>query len=221
VEAAAQATADVALAEEDVAAAVASAGSQGKQLPAAQDVQFPYDWIVEHVRSFWCTKVIDVSEAQGADHGGGFAAARFTAKRKAFAQLPNEEKLRIVALWLERSSAPDYVADRARSVFVAGVGRRRAGPRIALFTFVGPWAWRTKDGVARHTGDLALGEVVHVLRKDAEVCALWTKMRQHADIVLSRLHAADLACCLELCPRTFEEEHIARLHLHLCGHRNA
>jgi hypothetical protein len=62
---------------------------------------------------------------------------------------------------------------------------------------------------------LALSEVVHVLRKDADVCDLWTKMRRHADILVSRLHAADVACCLEVCPRTFEEEHVARLHLHI------
>ena len=223
-----QGTAQAPLAEVDVAAALQSAGVHGVQEPAARGVVFPsvhewwgmtararYDWIVEHVRGFWCTKVLDVGEVVRAAVGERSAAARFTAKRKAFAQLPNEEKVRVVALWVQRSGAPEYVADRAKTIFVAGVGRRRAGPKTVLLTFVGPWTWRAKDGVVRHTGDLTLAEVVHVLQRDAAVCDLWSNMRRHADMLLSRVQAADLACCLEVCPRTFEEEHVARLHLHV------
>ena len=101
-----QGTAQAPLAEEDVAAAVQSAGVHGVQEPAARDVVFPsvhewwgmtararYDWIVEHVRGFWCTKVLDVPEVVQGGVGERSATARFTAKRKAFAQLPNEEKV--------------------------------------------------------------------------------------------------------------------------------
>ena len=40
-------------------------------------------------------------------------------------------------------------------------------------------------------------------------------MKVHAHEISQRLKATDHALCLELCPRTLEESHYARLHLHL------
>ena len=149
------------------------------------------------------------------DASAAARVVRFAAKRKAFAQLTNEEKLGVVAVWLERSSAPEHVAERAKTVFVQGTGRRTTGAKTVLLTFIGPWMWRTKDGVVRHTGRSTLGEVVENLRADAAIRVLWGEMRRHADVVQARMKASDFACCLEICPRTFEEESVARLHLHV------
>ena len=219
----------------DAAAAQASASTAAVEDLEPVHVVFPsvedwwswssrarYDWIVEHVRSFWCTKLLPTDAVRTAELGSLAGPARFTAKRKAFGALENVQKLAALAKWVLRSGAPEHVAERAKTVFVAGVGRRSAGARTVLLTCMGPWLWCWKDGAVRNAGGSTLAEVVEELRNDARVSSLWVKVRRHAQELQLRMKASDFACCLEVCPRTFEEERHARLHVRVflrAGHR--
>jgi hypothetical protein len=74
---------------------------------------------------------------------------------------------------------------------------------------------KTAEGEVACTTGTSLESWVLLIRQDTK----WTKrfgaLKEHTVAIASQLGASDYVCCIEICPRTFFDHNVCRLHAHV------
>ena len=172
-----------------------------------------YYYVYNLVRKFWASRLYVPQEADMHDLG----PRRALALRDLFAKLSSEEKEVAMSAWLAAVDAPEYVSESVQHIF-ARKGRPSGGAKMGftcLLTYIGPWKLCNDDGSVRNCEGLSLTDAEHLVRSSNAWEKKWKYFLKCADCIRARLHATDLAACMEICPRSLEEENYVRLHFHL------
>ena len=173
-----------------------------------------YFVLYNRVRRFWATRMYVPPQDDDQDVG---VRKRALVLREQFGQLPHEEKEVAMNAWLAAVDAPEFVSERAKLIFCKK-GRPAGGAKMGftcLLTYIGPWKLCNDDGSVRLCEGVSMTEAEDLVRS----CDAWEKKWKYflkvADSIRARLHASDMAACMEICPRALEVENYVRLHFHL------
>lgn len=139
-----------------------------------------------------------------------------------FSKLNRMDKRSCVAWWVQnegRDQTPFFIREWVNDVYLPGIKRqrkddvRRYQGKQFLFTCNGDW------GLVQVPKDVSLSpvlsEAIEQLKNLDTVTALWLKVREAALGLRVRLGADDVAVCLELCPKTYKDSGVVRLHAHV------
>ena len=144
--------------------------------------------------------------------------------RVAFKSLEREERNEMARRWLEVSSPPAWVKLFVEHRFLAGdgIGDGRCGGRSRctgqMMTWilpVDPPSATSEIAQSLPPEQLPLAELVLRLRDDSVARALFRRVEDHGMKMQMLVGADDVAMCLEVCPETWTEQKILRLHIHM------
>lgn len=167
-----------------------------------------YRFVYEQVRLSW-TRGSHVGDA-GAVKGGNYREAR-----KAFSSLDQKSKRTAMMLWCEKNQIPSFILEFAEEIFPeANKKKVTLAGRTCLLTFVGPWGYKNKSGELVDLSSHSLDGLVEFLKADAGVQDLWSRFKVYVESLLKASEAADWACTLELCTKSFAAAGFAHLHFH-------
>ena len=147
-----------------------------------------------------------------------------TEARVAFKTLDREDRLEMARRWLEISSPPTWVKCFVEHRFLAGDGSwdgrvggrsRNLGQMMRWILPVDPPCATSEIVQSLPPEKLPLAELVQRLRDDPVARALFRRVKDHGMKLKMLVGADDVAMCLEVCPETWAEESILRLHIHM------
>ena len=142
-------------------------------------------------------------------------ADRQKAGRQAWSALHQEQKEEVFHMWAMSSAAPEYVREFIRVLCDPARHARsyKLKARGALLT------WQISEKVVDLSQepirkDLNIDTVAGHLRSLPPVKRLWDELREHGEECKRVAKADDVAICLELCPTTWMQQGVLKLHSH-------
>ena len=137
--------------------------------------------------------------------------------RKAFQALTHEEKSTLAHKWLEVAKPPKYVVNMMVQHFKPDEGKqakKKEKCKGLLLTWILPDTVLPKLSLPPAGTRATLDELVAHFRNDKEIRELWDTCRDHGKTTLRFCGGSDVAISLEICPDTWEQQQVVRLHVH-------
>ena len=181
--------------------------------------QQQYHWVYDRLRAFYLKKVhpLTLTKKGLADYEQLSGVERQKEGRRAFTDLDSSRRAQVAVAWMKASVPPAHIAPMIEEQFISHAGggvSTRTKTKGVLLTWMLPANTGSASKVVADGEPTALGEVVRRLRASADVQSVWKDVQLHAQVCLRLAGASDVAVCLEVCPDTWEEGRVLKLHMH-------
>lgn len=168
--------------------------------------------VYEVLRLVWTAKEMGKQRVAGSSRKN----ASYRDVRHSFAELSREDRAHLAHSLAPEMAAPAYVLAHIEDT-LEGLRRPQylCQASSVILTYNGSWGLVEQNSGCKFAEESSLQMVCATLQKTRSVQALWQEIRSFATDVQDFVKASDYAVCLEVCPKTFAEEHVVRLHFHL------
>ena len=178
-----------------------------------------YDWVYGKIRGFYTKHVyplgLDKTQRKNFENLSG--TEKQQAGRRAFKDLDLNERGKVVSVWMESSTPPkhiskfveEHILKKQRGDLFGAVKQKGA-----LLTWMLPPGMVDTSRVVEKQEPTALKQLVASLREECHLQELWKDIQLHAHVCLRQSAATQVAVCMEVCPKTWEEEKEVQLHFH-------
>ena len=185
-----------------------------------------YNYAYDKIRNFYCWKMHGESLADDAARdiwNNKPNREKQQEARTAFKQLSHEERLECAKKWLEMSAPPGWVKVFVEHRFLSqDLVTKSNGGQCRVTGLMLTWNLPVEAPSATSEitqslppEKLPLDELVQRLRDDAVAQALFKRVEDHGMRMKLLVGADDVAMSLEVCPETWTENSILRLHIHM------
>ena len=178
-----------------------------------------YDWIYGKIRGFYSKQLyplgLDMTQRKDFENLSG--AEKQQAGRRAFKELDSNERGKVVSVWMESSTPPKYISNFVEVQILKKQKKdifSRVKQKGALLTWMLPPGMVDTSRVVQKQEPTALKQLVESLREERHLQELWKDIQLHAHLCLRQSAATHVAVCMEVCPKTWEEEKEVQLHFH-------
>ena len=178
-----------------------------------------YDWVYGKIRGFYTKRLypLGLDKTQRTNFETLSGTEKQQAGRRAFKDLESDERRKVVSVWMESSTPPkhiyrfvvDQILKKQKQDLFGAVKAKGA-----LLTWMLPAGMVDTSRVVEKQEPTALKQLVASLREERHLQELWKDIQLHAHVCLRQAGATQVAVCLEVCPRTWEEEKEVQLHFH-------
>ena len=173
------------------------------------------------IRDWWCQKSCPGSSSDGTRGSSGHQNADRKPKsmgvlRGEFILLSKTEKFALAGKWLREAQPPKHVAALLDSCFIQA---DEAGSKYrytsVLLTYMGPWEEIVDLSEHVWGSHMSVDDVASELQQRPSLKVFWRTLLTQVEKIQNHIRAQDVACSLEMCPRLFDAERRARIHLHV------
>ena len=182
-----------------------------------------YLFVFEKTRSFYVKTVHHLLISRVQEGWAKLSGAdRQRAGRKAWSALDQDQKEEVFHMWAMASAAPEYVREFIRIL----CDPERHAPSFKMKARGALLTWQLNETVLDLSQedikkDLNVDTVAAHLRSLPPVKRLWDELREHGEECKRVAKAEDVAICLELCPTTWGQQGVLKLHAHCFLKANA
>ena len=192
----------------------------------AMNDKLRYNYAYDKIRNFFCWRLMPGTFASDAErdiwNNKGNREKQLDA-RMAFKNLGQQDRLECVHKWLLNSGPPEWVKVFVEQRFLtehSGVSGKGKAHRVTGLLLT----WNLPVDAPSPTSELSLSlppeklplqQLVQHLRAEPVAQALFKRIEEHGMKMRMSIGAEDVAMSLEVCPETWTESSILRLHIHM------